>query len=75
MRKVLTEAAKDGEAMRVKFAPIVEGLVCDPWERSEQVDGVAAPEDGKYVRTLRECEEVDFVFGDDDVATRGCVGR
>lgn len=28
--------------MRVEIAPIVQRLVCDPWEGSEQVDGVAA---------------------------------
>lgn len=75
MRKVPAEAAKDGEAMRVEVAPIVQGLVCDPWEGSKQVDGVAASEDGENVGTLRECKEVDLVFGDDDVAARRGVGR
>jgi len=75
VRKVLTEAAQDGEAMRVEIAPIVQGLVCDPWEGSEQVDGVAASEDGEHVRTMRECKEVDFVFGDDHVAARRGVSR
>jgi len=75
VRKVLAEPAQDGEAMRVKVAPIVQGLVCDPWEGSEQVNGVAASEDGEHVRTLRECKEVDLVFGDDDVAARRGVGR
>jgi hypothetical protein len=45
--KELAEAGQDGEAMRVEVAPIVEELVCDPWERSKQIDGVAAPEDGE----------------------------
>jgi len=56
VRKVLAEAAQDGEAMRVEVAPIVQGLVCDPWEGSEQVDGVAASEDGEHLSTLRSLE-------------------
>jgi hypothetical protein len=35
----------------------------------------AASEDGENVRTLRECKEVDLVFGADDVAARRGVGR
>jgi hypothetical protein len=75
VRKVLAEAAQDGEAMRVEVTPIVEGLVCDPCEGSEQVDSVATSEDGEHVRSLRQCKEVDFVFGDDDVGARRGVVR
>lgn len=42
---------------------------------SEQVDGIAASEDGEHVATLRECKKVDFVFGDDDVAAHRGVSR
>jgi len=74
LRKVLAEAAKDREAVRVEVTPIVQGLLCKPWEGSNQVDSVAAAEDSEHFGTLRECEEVDFAFGDDDAVARGCVG-
>jgi hypothetical protein len=46
----------------------VQGLVCDPWEGSEQVDGVAASEDGEHPA------DTGSIGADPNPITRACRG-
>lgn len=71
---MLAESAQDSEAVGIEVAPVVDRLVCEPWYGSERVNGVPSTEDGEYVGALGKREEVDFVFGDDDVVAPGGVG-